>query len=88
MQIGLVTLDCASLGEGDVVAVDLIASIRLAAKRRGVEVHVVNADAKLVELIDLCGLAEPLRVEVRGQAEEREQPHGVEEERELADPPA
>ena len=44
--------------------------------------------AELLELIAFCGLAEVLRVEPRREAEEREQRLGVEEERELDDPPA
>jgi hypothetical protein len=43
---------------------------------------------ELHELITFVGLAEVLGLEPRGQAEEREEPVGVEEERELDDPPA
>jgi hypothetical protein len=85
MKIDLIILDCASLGP-DAAAVDLIARIRLAAFVSGVEVRLVNPSPSLEGLIGFCGLSEALGVEVQGQAEERKEPRGVEEERELPDP--
>jgi hypothetical protein len=76
MKIDLITLDCASLGS-DVAAVDLIARIRLAACRCGVEVRLENPSPSLAELIGFCGLSGALGVEVERQAEEREEPRGV-----------
>jgi hypothetical protein len=72
----------------DLGTVDVLARLRLAARRSGVEFRLREAPAELAELITFVGLAEVLGVEPRGQAEEREQAIGVEEERELDDPPA
>ena len=75
------------------VVVDLLARLHLAARRRGVELRIREADPELRELISLAGLdsvlgVDVLRVEQRRQAEERKELLGVEEERELRDPPA
>jgi hypothetical protein len=71
----------------DLGTVDVLARLKLAAGRSGVEFRLREAPAELAELITFVGLAEVLGVEPRGQAEEREQGVGVEEERELDDPP-
>ena len=63
--------------------IDTLARRRLAGKRLGFEVRVASPTEELLELLELCGL-----VEVLWQPEEREQPLGVEEERQLGDPPA
>jgi hypothetical protein len=63
--------------------IDVLARLRLAGKRLGFEVRVVDPTEELLELLELCGL-----VEVLWQAEEREETLGVEEERQLGDPPA
>ena len=70
----------------DVATVDALARLQLAARRVGRGLQLRNASRELVELIIFCGLSEVLRVEPGGQAEEREQRLGVEEERELPDP--
>ncbi len=87
MRIDTITLDCASM-HPDVATVDLIARARGTARRRGARLRLVNVDPQLVELIGFCGLDAALGVEVRRQPEEGKQPRGVEEERELGDPPA
>jgi anti-anti-sigma regulatory factor len=69
-------------------SVDALARLALALRRAGVELVLVDPPAELRELIDLAGLGETLRVEVRRQPEEREERVGVEEERQLPDPPA
>jgi hypothetical protein len=69
MAIGTIKVDCASLGECSAATIDLIARIKLATLRRGVDLKLENSDAPLVELIELCGLAEVLRVEPERQAE-------------------
>jgi hypothetical protein len=56
--------------------VDHLARLRLRTGAR-----VVRAPRELWELLELCGL-----VEVLGQAEQREEVLGVEEERQLDDP--
>lgn len=67
--------------------VDLLARLHVAARRRGAELRIREASPELRELIYLAGLEEVLRVEPRGQAEQREELLGVEEERQLPDPP-
>jgi hypothetical protein len=62
----------------DLRTVDFLARLRLRTGAR-----LVRAPRELWELLDLCGL-----VEVVGEAEQREQPLGVEEERQLDDPAA
>jgi hypothetical protein len=65
--------------------VDALARLQLAARRSGYEVTVTDAPRDLIELIELAGLCDVLRVEPLGQPEEREQRLCVEEERELPD---
>ena len=68
--------------------IDVLARLQLAAKRCGCEMRLSSASRELQELIAFIGLADVLRVEPVGQAEEREQRVGVEEEGELDDPTA
>jgi hypothetical protein len=82
-----IVLDCGSFTAPDLDAIDRLARLGLNAKRRGCEPRLADACTSLLELIDFCGLAAVLPVEVERQAEEREKPVGVEEERELTDPP-
>jgi STAS domain len=70
----------------DAAAVDALARLQLNAQRLGLELRLRHASAALRELIAFAGLDEVLRVEAQGQAEEREERLGVEEERELDDP--
>jgi hypothetical protein len=72
----------------DLGTVESLARLQLAARRCGLEVRLVRVPTELEELITFAGLAEALGLEPRGQAEEREERLGVEEERELDDPPA
>lgn len=81
-----VCLDCASLDAPTAVTINLIARLHLAMQRCGYELELANPNPCLVELICFVGLAEVLGVEPKGQAEQREEPGGVEEERELDDP--
>ena len=67
----------------DALAVDALARLQLTARRSGHEIRLRNATSELQELIAFVGLREVLCVEAVGEAEEREQPLGVEEEREL-----
>ena len=89
---GEVLCDAGGLIDADVAAVDAIARLWLAARRLGRELTVRNASPDLLQLLALCGLAgvvTPAKsgVEMRRQAEEREEAGGVEEERDPADPP-
>jgi hypothetical protein len=70
----------------DAVAIDTLARLQLAARRLGLEIRLRHASSELRELLAFAGLRDVLRVEAGGQAEEREQRLGVEEERELDDP--
>jgi hypothetical protein len=72
----------------DLGTVDRLARLQLAARRSGLELRLAHAPDELRELITFAGLAEALGLEPRGQAEEREERVGVEEEGELDDPPA
>ena len=72
----------------DLGTVDALARLRLAARRSGLELRLMHVPDELRELIVFLGLEDALGLEPRGQAEEREERLGVEEERELDDPPA
>jgi hypothetical protein len=72
---------------GPLATLDSLARAQLAAKRSGLRAWVVAAPPEVLELAELAGLAGLLGLEPRRQAEEREERVGVEEERELADPP-
>ncbi|MGI8903903.1 MAG: STAS domain-containing protein [Solirubrobacteraceae bacterium] len=65
-----------------------LARLALAARRRGQAVALRDPPRELLELRALMGLDEVLGLEPGGQAEEREQGLGLEEEGELDDPPA
>jgi hypothetical protein len=84
---GLIVVDVAALAP-DATAVDALARLQLGARRLGLETRLRGAAVELLELIAFVGLADVLRVEPRGEPEEREQRLGVEEERELDDPSA
>ena len=75
--------DVSGLGCADAHTIDLLARLRLAAQRYGLALRFVGVSPDLRDLVSFCGL--PLELE--RQAEEREEPLGVEEEGELADPP-
>jgi STAS domain len=84
----------AALTDADLATVDALARLQLAARRLGTRLELRDAPRELRELLDLAGLAdvvrcpEPLPVEVGGQAEQREEPRGVEEEADPGDPVA
>ena len=85
----LVVCDVAALIDPDVVTVDALARLQLEARRSGCRIRLRHACRELRELLVLMGLADVvpecagLPFEPEGQAEQREQPLGVEEE---ADP--
>jgi STAS domain len=70
----------------DAVAVDALARLQLTARRHGLEIRLRHASSELRELLTFVGLHHVLGVEAGGEAEQREQRVGVEEEREFADP--
>lgn len=66
-------------------AVDVLARLRLTARRHGLDLR-ITASPELCELVSFLGLEEALRLEPRRQPEQREEPLGFEEERELRHP--
>ena len=83
----VIPCDVAWVARADVHVVDALARLQLAAKRRGRRLVLQNPSLDLADLVGLMGLAEVLGLEPRRQPEQREQRLGVEEERELDDPP-
>ncbi len=69
----------------DAATVDTLARLQLNACRIGQRIELRGASPALERLIAFCGLDQVLPVEPRREAEEREEPLGVEEERELPD---
>jgi hypothetical protein len=69
----------------DGLAIEALARLQLAARRFGVEIRLRQASSELLDLIAFAGLADVLRVEVEGEAEEREERGGAKEEGELDD---
>ena len=86
--MGGITLvvDCSALPEPDAEQLDALARLQLSLGRRRCQLRLVNVSLRLLELIEFAGLAEVLRAEPGGKAEEREEAGGVEEERDLGDP--
>jgi hypothetical protein len=88
----LILCDLARLADADMVTVDALARLALRARRMGCAVSLRDPSTELLELLGLAGLGEVLPcapgsgVEVIGQSEEREEPLGVEEERDAGDP--
>ena len=71
----------------DAAAIDALARLQLLAKRQGPgDPAASGCRASCGELLGLCGLGDVLSLEVGGQAEQREERGGVEEERQLDDP--
>jgi anti-anti-sigma regulatory factor len=71
----------------DLAVVDALARLALAERRRGRKLRLCAVPGELRELLALTGLDRVLlAVEPGRKPEEREEPAGVEEERELDDP--
>ena len=81
-----IVCDLSALSGADVETIDLLARLQLAARRHDRTLRFLHASPALRELIAFVGLEGVLRVEPRRQAEEGEDPVGVEEERQLDDP--
>lgn len=92
MDADLVVCDVGALADPDAVAVDALARLQLTALRLGRRVRLRHARGDLQELPALVGLCDvlplsaALPLDPRGQAEEREQARGVEEEADPGDP--
>jgi anti-anti-sigma regulatory factor len=83
----LVVCDLGALVDIDLVTVHALARLKLTARRLGCGLSLRHASRELEELLAFVGLADVL-LEPGGQAEEREQARGVEEEADPADPAA
>ncbi|MBW3663362.1 MAG: STAS domain-containing protein [Actinobacteria bacterium] len=75
----------------DAATIGALARLQLVARGIGCRVELLHASPELVDLAEFMGLARVLvgwrlPLEVVGQAEQREQASGVEEEGELDDP--
>jgi anti-anti-sigma regulatory factor len=88
----LVVCDVGALVAPDAVTVDALARLQLTARRLGRRIRLRHARGELRDLLVLMGLSEVLPLgatsglQPGGQAEEREQAGGVEEEGDPADP--
>jgi anti-anti-sigma regulatory factor len=86
-----VVCDVSALAPADLPTIDALARLTLTTRRIGCELRLRNPSSALTDLLGLVGLAEallspPSALEPVGQAEEREESGGVEEERDPADP--
>ena len=63
MTSSSIIVDCAPLKASDLAAVDGLARLQLAARRRGCRLELREVEQSLRELIGLVGLAETLGVE-------------------------
>lgn len=74
----------------DVVSVNALARLQLAARHLGCRIRLRDASSELDQLLSFAGLADVLAlcIEPQRQPEEREQPRGVEERVDRDDPPA
>ncbi len=86
----MVACDVGRLAEIDIATVDALARFALAARRLRCRVIFLRASPELQDLLALAGMSRvlpcyPLPVETVGQPEHREEPRGVEEERDPGD---
>jgi ABC-type transporter Mla MlaB component len=71
----------------EVAAIEALARLALHARRSGCSLRLRRASPQVRELVELCGLSDALSVECQRQAEEREEPLGVQEGVESGDAP-
>lgn len=87
-----VDYDVAALADPDIDTIGALARLQVEARRRGRSLCLQHASPRLRQLIALAGLSavlpcrEGLLVEAEGQAEEREEARGIEEEGDPGDP--
>jgi hypothetical protein len=88
----LVLCEVGALVDPDAATIDALARMHLTARRLGCRIHFHRACGELQDLLAFVGLGEvlpvgaALRLDPRGQAEEREHALGVEEEADPTDP--
>jgi hypothetical protein len=80
--------DVADLQEPDLATVEALARVELTAVRMSGGICLRGASVELLELLAFCGLPFELVLEAEGQAEQREEARGIEEERDPTDPVA
>jgi hypothetical protein len=80
--------DVADTQEPDLATVEALTRVELTAVRMGGGICLRGASVELLELLAFCGLPFELVLEAEGQAEQREEARGVEEERDPTDPVA
>ena len=80
-----VLCDVAACAAPDLGIVEVVARLELTVRRAGGRMALRGASAELLDLLVWCGLPPPSVVESEGQAEEREEPGGVQEERDPRD---
>lgn len=96
-DLAIVVCDVGAL-EADLAAVELLARLRLEARRLGCGLRLRGVSRELEQMVAFCGLSDVVPVEEDagggllgggngGQAEEREYPRGVEERVDAGDPP-
>ena len=89
----VVLCDVGALRDTDAGTIDALARLQLTVRRMGREMHLLEADAALRELLEFSGLRDAvpcaeLPLEPGRHAEQREPPVGVQEERDPGDPVA
>lgn len=77
--------DVSRIRAPDMGTVEALARLQLAALRRAGRLRLRGTSAALRELLDLAGLCGALGLESVGEAEEREEARGVEEEDDAGD---
>ena len=82
-----IVCDVEALQTADAEVIDALARLHLHVRRAGCRLELRGASDQLRELIAFMGLLEVLRVEPRGQPEDREEPLGLQEEVEPDDLP-
>ena len=80
--------DVADLPRPDLRTVEALARVDLTARRLGAGIRLRGASVELLDLLALCGLPLESIVEAERKAEEREEPGGVQEERDPGNPAA
>jgi STAS domain-containing protein len=80
--------DVGEVGNPDLCTVEALARVELIARRLGSGIRLRGASVEMLDLLAFCGLPVRLALESEGEAEEREEPRRVEEERDPGDPVA
>jgi hypothetical protein len=80
--------DVADVGTPDLATVDALARVELTVRRLGSGIRLRGASVDLLELLAFCGVPLESVDELERQSEHREEPGGVQEERDPGDPVA